>query len=137
MFEKIKRLKRVLFEKQRIKKSFKSDCCRYMLWQYNTPGLNSRNALEAKILRQAHILEKGMSLSHPKPKFGEQKAIELLDFFDEYTKNGYDISMSTAVINSIGVLKAYLNYHEMFLNDDYFRKKKQHLKEYFLHRIIF
>ena len=33
----------------------------------------SQNALEAKILRQTHVIEKGMSLTVPRPQFGVKK----------------------------------------------------------------
>ena len=112
MINKLKSKRRLFLEKIRIKTAFKRDCQKYLLWQYNNPALNSKNAFEAKILRHAHILEKGMSLSAPKPKFGVQKALELLDFIDEYVESGYDITKSTAILNSLAVLNEYLLFHK-------------------------
>lgn len=80
--------------------------------QYHNPNVKTQNALEAKILRQTHVIEKGMSLSHPREKFGVQKALELLDFIDEFVECGYDIKDSVPVLNALGVIKAYLAYHE-------------------------
>lgn len=76
------------------------------------PNVKTQNALEAKILRQTHVIEKGMSLSHPREKFGVQKAMELLDFIGEFVECGYNIKDSAPVMNALGVLRAYLAYHE-------------------------
>lgn len=63
-------------------------------------------------MRQTHVIEKGMSLSHPREKFGVQKAMELLDFIGEFVECGYNIKDSAPVMNALGVLRAYLAYHE-------------------------
>ena len=63
-------------------------------------------------MRQTHVIEKGMSLSHPREKFGVQKAMELLDFIGEFVECGYNIKDSVPVMNALGVLRAYLAYHE-------------------------
>ena len=63
-------------------------------------------------MRQTHVIEKGMSLSHPREKFGVQKAMELLDLIGEFVECGYNIKDSVPVMNALGVLRAYLAYHE-------------------------
>ena len=83
-----------------------------MKWQYNNPGIKTKNAYEAKILRQAHVLEKGMSLRKPKSGFGVKKALELLEYIAEYENCGFSIKESQAVLNSLGVLCAYVEFHE-------------------------
>lgn len=93
-------------------KSYYCDFKEYSHYQYNNPNVKTFNAFEAKILRQSHVIEKGMSLSHPKEKFGVQKAMELLDYIDEFSSYGYKIEDSASVLNAVGVLKAYLSYHE-------------------------
>lgn len=52
-----------------------------------------------------------MSLSHPRSGFGVQRASELLDFIDEYVSEGYKLEDSSAVLNALGVLKAYIDFH--------------------------
>ena len=93
-------------------KAYHSDYEEYKHWQYHNPNVKTQNALEAKILRQTHVIEKGMSLSHPREKFGVQKAMELLDFIGEFVECGYNIKDSAPVMNALGVLRAYLAYHE-------------------------
>ena len=88
--------------------AYHSDYEEYNHWQYHNPNVKTQNALEAKILRQTHVIEKGMSLSHPREKFGVQKALELLDFIDEFVECGYDIKDSVPVLNALGVCR---NYH--------------------------
>lgn len=104
--------KRLVVSKFDLLKSYYSDYKEYSHWQYHNSNVKSKNALEAKILRQTHIIEKGMSLSQPREKFGVQKAIELMDFINDFVGLKYEIEDSIPVLNAIGVLKAYLNYHE-------------------------
>ena len=59
--QKIKEYKKVIEMNWNIRKSYYSDCCKFLKWQYNNPSLKTKDAYEAKILRQAHVLEKGMS----------------------------------------------------------------------------
>lgn len=83
-----------------------SDYEEYKHWQYHNSNVKTQNALEAKILRQTHVIEKGMSLSHPREKFSVQKAMELLDFIEEFVECGYNIKDSAPVMNALGVLRA-------------------------------
>lgn len=108
----LKKQKRWTVSKYKLRKAYRSDYNEYKRWQYNNPYVKTKNALEAKILRQTHVIEKGMSLSHPREKFGVQKALELLDFIDEFAELGYKIEDSVPVLNALGVLKAYLTYHD-------------------------
>ena len=79
----LKEQKKWTVSKYKLWKAYHSDYEEYNHWQYHNPNVKTQNALEAKILRQTHVIEKGMSLSHPREKFGVQKALELLDFIDE------------------------------------------------------
>lgn len=112
MIEFLKKQKRSTISKIDLWKVYHSDYEEYKLWQYHNPNVKTQNALEAKILRQTHVIEKGMSLSQPREKFGVQKALELLDFIDEFVGLGYKIEKSIPVLNALGVLKAYLIYQE-------------------------
>ena len=107
-----KKQKRYVLNQYNLWKEYRSDYNEYKQWQYNNPKMKTQNAIEAKILRQTHVIEKGMSLSHPKEKFGVQKATELLAFIDEFVGYGYKIEESISVLNAIGVLNAYLEYQE-------------------------
>lgn len=83
-----KRTEKWTVSKYKLWKAYHSDYEEYNHWQYHNPNVKTQNALEAKILRQTHVIEKGMSLSHPREKFGVQKALELLDFIDEFVECG-------------------------------------------------
>ncbi|GAA6293356.1 hypothetical protein F220043C3_17900 [Enterocloster asparagiformis] len=111
MLKKIKAIKRKISKDYAIYVSYIHDCWEYSKWQYNNPSIKSQNAFEAKILRQTHVIEKGMSLSKPKAKFGVKKALELLDYIDAFCAAGYKIEDSTSVQNAIGVLAAYIEFH--------------------------
>ena len=108
----IKDYKKIVAMNMAIRSAYKDDCKEFLRWQYNNPNLKTKDAYEAKILRQAHVLEKGMSLKRPKNGFGVKKALELLEYIADYEENGYLIEESQAVINSIGVLNAYVDFHK-------------------------
>lgn len=112
MFKQARKIKRILVDKISIAASYKDDCQEYERWQYNNPNVKTKNALEARILRQTHVIEKGMSLSHPREKFGLQKTSELLDYISDFEENGYSIEDSIPVKNALGVVKAYLQFHK-------------------------
>lgn len=111
MFETVKDCIKQILRKAKIRQGFKYDCKNYIKYNYNNPSIKSKNALEAKILRQTHVIEKGMSLSNPRAKFGVEKAKTLLLYIDEFVEYGFSIQNSTAVRNSIGVLFSYVDFH--------------------------
>lgn len=81
-------------------------------------------------MRQTHVIEKGMSLSHPREKFSVQKAMELLEFIDEFTECGYKVEDSIPILNTLGVLKTFLTYHEErgFKPENVFKKFEKYSK---------
>ena len=83
----------------------------YKRWNYNNPKVKSQSALEAKILRQTHILEKGMSLPNPRIGFGQEKIKELFKMMEEYLKYGFSAD-SIAFQNAICVSKQYVLFQE-------------------------
>ena len=64
----LKEQKKWTVSKYKLWKAYHSDYEEYNHWQYHNPNVKTQNALEAKILRQTHVIEKGMSLSHPREK---------------------------------------------------------------------
>lgn len=81
-------------------------------------------------MRQTNVIEKGMSLSHPREKFSVQKAMELLEFIDEFTECGYKVEDSIPILNTLGVLKTFLTYHEErgFKPENVFKKFEKYSK---------
>ena len=81
-------------------------------------------------MRQTHVIEKGMSLSHPREKFGVQIAMELLEFIDEFTECGYKVEYSIPILNKLGVSKTFLTYHEErgFKPENVFKKFEKYSK---------
>ena len=73
MKKRLNTIKKAIEKKCSMVSEYYNDFLKYSRWQYNNPSLISQNALEAKILRQTHIIEKGMSLSEPRPKFAFKK----------------------------------------------------------------
>lgn len=107
-------LKRVLKQIRRrhaIKKAFLGDYRSYCRWEYNNPDNRCREAMEARMLRLSHVLEKGMSLSAPKPGFGVAKAEELITQVRQYHEQTDPEGISSVARNAVGVLGAYLRFH--------------------------
>lgn len=46
--------------------AYMNDFKEYSGWQYNNQTVKTKNTMEAKILRQTHVIEKGMFLSKPR-----------------------------------------------------------------------
>lgn len=87
---------------------FWRDYCNYRRWNYNNPKVVTRAAQESKILRQTHMIEKGMSLSEPRKGFGQQKIAVLFEMMDQYLKMGYP-SDGMPFQDAIIVLNAYVD----------------------------
>ena len=60
------------------------------------------------MLRQTHMIEKGMSLSEPRKGFGQQKIAVLFEMMDQYLKMGYP-SDGMPFQDAIIVLNAYVD----------------------------
>ena len=84
------------------------DYCNYRRWNYNNPKVVTRAAQESKMLRQTHMIEKGMSLSEPRKGFGQQKIAVLFEMMDQYLKMGYP-SDGIPFQDAIIVLNAYVD----------------------------
>ncbi len=84
----------------------------YKRWNYNNPKVHTKAAQESKILRQTHMIEKGMSLSNPRKGFGQSKIKDLFDMLDEYIRLGFPTA-GTPFQNAIVVLNEYVNLQKM------------------------
>jgi nitroreductase len=60
----------------------------------------------AKIIAAAHVLEKGMSLSQPRPGFGQEKAASVVDFLEHYRTCGFPLS-APVYRDTVHILKVY------------------------------
>lgn len=127
----LKAKKKKHYSDRLIKKEYKRDCQHYINWHFNNNEKNSQNAMEAKILRQTHILEKGMSLSNPRAGFGKEKIKDLFNFIDEYIGLGYD-TQSVALKNAVNVLFAYVDFQKnLNFENEELNNKINGYKEYF------
>lgn len=85
------------------------DFSTYRKYNYANNKNKSKEAMDGKILRQTHIIEKGLSLSHPRKGFGQEKIHTLIQYLNMYQSLGYDVK-STAFLNAVHVLQAYQIY---------------------------
>lgn len=92
-------------------REFFYDYMAYRKWNYNARKFFAQNAYEAKILRQAHIIEKGLSLPKPRKGFGQSKIFELFSMLDEYIALGYSTE-TISFKNAVNVLRAYVVFQD-------------------------
>lgn len=95
LLKKIKKAVNDMHWKMKIKKSMKKE--------------KSSLGIEGDILLLAHSLEKGMGLPSPRPKFGLEKAIMLLNILENYVKSGHDVQ-SFAFKEGVSVLEKYFEF---------------------------
>ena len=69
----------------------------------------SQNKLQYTLLRESHIIEKGMSLRNPRNGFGLEKVYKLLKKIDKYITLYNDID-SVFIINSLSTINNYIEY---------------------------
>ena len=94
---------------------FYRDYRTYKKYNYNNPNVKMVAAKDSRLLRQTHIIEKGMSLSSPKVGFGQDKIKQLLSYLDEYKVLGYSTE-NFAYKNAITVLLEYQKQQEADAN---------------------
>lgn len=101
--------------KQTIKilKEYFFDFLKYQKYNYNNYHLHTQNALEAKLLRQTHVIEKGMSLSNPRKGFGQEKLKELFAYIDEYIAFCYPLE-NIPFQNAINSIWEYIAFQKHF-----------------------
>lgn len=85
---------------------FYHDYRHYKKWNYNNRRVHTKASQESKILRQTHIIEKGMSLANPRKGFGQAKISVLFDMMDEYLTRNYPIE-GIPFQNAINALNEY------------------------------
>ncbi len=83
------------------------DSLRAFKWSKASPLCPIDKQLHYDILLLAHTVEKGLSVSNPRKKFGVQKITQLLSFLEKY-KPEYGLF---PMEKSYGCLKAYVNWH--------------------------
>ncbi len=129
MLRKIKKNLKIALNRAGMFFEFYQDYKNYKKWNYNNPAVKTRVAQESKMLRQTHMIEKGMSLSVPRKGFGQQKIKELFEMMDQYLKMDYP-SNSMPFQDAIIVLNAYVDMQKKlgYENVDMMEKLKSYDK---------
>ncbi|WP_221053839.1 nitroreductase family protein [Methylomonas koyamae] len=84
------------------------DFLRALRWSKSSPSCPRNKQLHYDILLLAHTVEKGLSISEPRIKFGREKITKLLDCLDKYDHNWGVFPLE----KSYGCLEAYIKWHE-------------------------
>lgn len=90
---------------------------------------NSMLKLEAKIIENYHVLEKGLSMVDRKEVFGKKKAKELVDLLKRYINMGYPTERSQ-IQSAIKVLKQYFEAHSI-TNDTHIKNLEKDSNNFF------
>lgn len=107
MGNKYKKKVKFFLDHLRMLKEFYLDYRDYRRWNYNNPKVKSLCAHEFKILRQTHIIEKGLSLSIPRKGFGQTNINVLFKMLDEYLSMRFPVD-NLPFQNAICVLNQYV-----------------------------
>jgi len=84
------------------------DFFRAIKWSKSSPLCPKEKKYYYEIILLAHTVEKGLSVTNPRMKFGKEKISKLLDFLDNYDFN-WDLF---PVEKSYGCLNEYIKLHE-------------------------
>lgn len=130
MLSKIKGYLKIKKDRLLMFREFYFDYIFYKKWNYNNPGTNTENASQARILRQTHILEKGLSLSNPRKGFGEEKIRILIEMLHKYIKDGFSTD-KVPFQNALCVLEEYIVFQKALgYENESINKEMQTLRTY-------
>lgn len=102
----IKHIIRVLIRKFTLYKQFKFYFLKFKKYSFVDNECSCREQYEAYIMRQYHIIEKGLSYNNYRPGFGRDKIIKLISTLEQYAANYNDVSVFFYE-TAISCLKAY------------------------------
>lgn len=91
--------------------NYYNDYKKYAKYNFGNRKAKSFHAVQAKILRQTHIIEKGLSLSSPRKGFGTEKINMLLSYLEQYLDLQFpkeDITFK----NAVNVLERYTEFQK-------------------------
>lgn len=109
---------------------FYNDYKTYRKWNYHSPSVHTQCAQEAKILRQTHIIEKGLSLTSPRKGFGVPKIEELFKMLDEYLSLGFSVE-NVPFQNALNVVHEYVKFQQgLNYTNETINKKLESYEQY-------
>ncbi|WP_460320260.1 nitroreductase family protein [Alkalibacterium psychrotolerans] len=94
-----------------MKKLIKKDQERFLKYSFGKKDLSAFNQIEARLTKEYHSIEKGLSYKELRLGFGKQVLNNVLDLMKEYRKNGYPLDThvyQTALSN----LHSYIAVHD-------------------------
>ena len=83
------------------------DWVRQLRWSKASPLCSDELQVSYDIILLAHTVEKGLSVSHPRPGFGYEKISKLLGYLDAYKQGWWEFPLS----KSYGCLLEYMDWH--------------------------
>ena len=95
------------YKKITIFKSNIYDLKRYSKYS-GTNGFSNKIKLEAIIVKEYHVIEKGLTMPNTRFGFGEAKIISLYEYCDIYVSK---YGLSTQIKHAISVIKEYKDFH--------------------------
>ena len=130
MLEMLRAKVALMKKNNQMKNDYLDDYRLYKRWNYKNPETKTQCSREARILRQTHVIEKGMSLSAPRKGFGLEKINDLFRFLDDYITLGFPTD-SIPFQNAICVITKYIEFQKNnfnFVNEELNRKIEKYLK---------
>jgi nitroreductase len=94
--------------------NYLNDAYRYARYSATRLNVNNKNELRAMLIKNFHIIEKGLSLPSPRPGFGRVVVDKTISQLEQYLKNhGVDV-LSFQVENA---LNAYIDFNKLHNQD--------------------
>jgi nitroreductase len=106
-----------LIRRKNIKGDFEYDLNRYLKYSIQDANFKTRNQFESFLIKEYHAIEKALSLENPRPGFGLDRVIRLIDSLNRY-KILYGSNKIINICNDVIIE------YELF-NKDYFRTTQQ------------
>jgi len=94
------KINRNLIRRKTIKGDFEYDLNRYLKYSIQDTNFKTRNQFESFLTKEYHAIEKALSLESPRPGFGIERVIRLIDSLNKY-RNLYGFNKIINICNDV------------------------------------
>ncbi|MDN6290427.1 MAG: nitroreductase family protein [Tetragenococcus koreensis] len=115
-------------KEHRMKKLMKNDQERFLKYSFGKKDITTFNQLEARLTKEYHSIEKGLSYKELRLGFGKQVLENVLNLMKEYRRKGYPLD-SHVYQTALSNLHSYIAVHdEAGFNVNHIKEEVKHLQ---------
>jgi len=115
------KINRDMIRRRNIKDDFEYDLNRFLKYSIQDINFKSRNQFESFLTKECHAIEKALSLKNPRPGFGLDRVIKIINCLDSYKKL-YGLNEFINICNDVIIE------YELFNKDFYEARHDEHFK---------